>query len=99
MVSDFFCGAGASASPLTLVNDAGMAVVASPRAAFLKNDLLEVIMRSLTLKSYLIRWFLQTNACYFKKIFLIYIWNGQLFEIKYVLQNANSRGRFLYIRQ
>jgi len=71
MVSDFFCGAGIPASPLALDNDAGMAVVASPRAAFLKNDLLEVIIRSLTLKSYLIRWFLQTNACYFKKYFFI----------------------------
>jgi hypothetical protein len=43
---------------LALDKEAGMAVVASPRAAFLKNDLLEVIMRSLTLKSYLIHWFL-----------------------------------------
>ena len=73
MVSDFFGGAVMPASPLALDNDAGMAVVASPSAAFLKNDLLDVIIRCLTLKSYLIRWFLQTNTCYFKKIFLISI--------------------------
>ena len=73
MVSDFFGGAVMPASPLALDKDAGMAVVASPSAAFLKNDLLDVIIRCLTLKSYLIRWFLQTNTCYFKKIFLISI--------------------------